>query len=69
VVIVLIFYINLIKYKDKINKQSFLPSSKNNMKKIVIFGKKKFICELKKVAVRGGKKTAEKVFCKEIKNK
>jgi hypothetical protein len=39
------------------------------MKKIVIFGKKKFICELKKVAVRGGKKTAEKVFCKEIKNK
>jgi|TARA_Y100000031_G_C8151539_1_gene352587 hypothetical protein len=38
------------------------------MKKIVTFGKRKFICELKKVAVRGGKFT-EKVFCKEVKKK
>jgi len=30
------------------------------------FGKKKFRCELKKVAVRGGKFT-EKVFCSEVK--
>ena len=37
------------------------------MKRIVKFGKRKFLCELKKVAVRGGKKFTEKVFCKEIK--
>ena len=39
------------------------------MKRIVKFGKRKFVCELKKVAVRGGQKTVEKVFCKEVKNK
>ena len=42
------------------------------MKKIVIFGKRKFICELKKVKVRSKKDGSqenyvEKVFCKEIK--
>lgn len=38
------------------------------MKQVVTFGKKKFICELKKVRVRGNKeKFIEKVFCKEIK--
>jgi len=36
------------------------------MKRIVRFGKRKFACELKKVAVRGGKFT-EKVFCRELK--
>ena len=40
------------------------------MKKIIIFGKKKFICELKKVRVKGKKEIyVEKVFCKEIKKK
>lgn len=38
------------------------------MKKTIIFGKKKFICELKKVRVRGNReKYIEKVFCREIK--
>ena len=38
------------------------------MKKLIIFGKKKFMCELKKVRVRGKKEIyVEKVFCKEIK--
>ena len=38
------------------------------MKKIVTFGKKKFICELKKVRVAGKQERyTEKVFCKEIK--
>ena len=37
------------------------------MKKIIYFGKRKFICELKEVAVRGGR-TIEKVFCREIKH-
>jgi hypothetical protein len=36
-------------------------------KKIICFGEKKFVCELKKVVVRGGG-TIEKVFCKEIKD-
>ncbi len=40
----------------------------NTMKRIVKFGKRKFICELKKVVVRGSK-TTDKVFCKEIKKK
>jgi len=35
------------------------------MIRIIKFGKRKFRCELKKVAVRGGKFT-EKVFCREI---
>ena len=38
------------------------------MKRIVKFGKKKFICELKKVRVSGkDERYTEKVFCKEIK--
>jgi hypothetical protein len=38
------------------------------MKKTVIFGSKKFICELKRVRVRGKKERyIEKVFCKEVK--
>lgn len=36
-------------------------------KRTICFGKRKFVCELKKVAVRGGR-TTEKVFCREIKN-
>ena len=36
------------------------------MKKLLKFGEKTFVCELKEVIVRGGK-TTEKVFCKEIK--
>ncbi len=39
------------------------------MKRIITFGKRKFICELKKVAVRGGNKYIEKVFCREVKIK
>lgn len=39
------------------------------MKRIVKFGKRKFICELKTVLVSGGKNTTKKVFCKEIKTK
>ncbi len=36
------------------------------MKRIVKFGKKRFLCELKKVRVRGKQeKYTEKVFCKE----
>jgi len=42
---------------------------RTKMKRIVKFGKKKFICELKKVLVRGGKKTIEKVFCREVRKK
>jgi len=37
-------------------------------KKIIYFGNRKFVCELKKVLVRGGE-TIEKVFCKEMKIK
>ena len=38
------------------------------MKKIIKFGKRKFICELKKVKVKGKpEKYVEKVFCREIK--
>ena len=37
-------------------------------KKIIYFGNKKFVCELKQVLVRGGRKTIEKVFCREIKD-
>ncbi len=44
--------------------------SKNKMKKIVTFGRKKFICELKKVRVKGKKeKHVERVFCRELKAK
>ena len=38
------------------------------MEKIIKFGKRKFICELKKVRVAGKQeKYTEKVFCREIK--
>ena len=40
------------------------------MKKIIKFGKRKFICELKKVKVRGKQdKYTEKVFCMGLKEK
>jgi len=63
-------YINLINYKPKVNKGNFLPMSKNKMKIIVKFGKKKFICELKKVRVSGKQERyTEKVFCREVRKK
>ena len=52
-------------YSIELFKYSFLLTK--YMGRIVKFGKKIFICELKKVVVRGGR-TIEKVFCKEIKN-
>jgi|TARA_Y100000031_G_C8143639_1_gene348826 hypothetical protein len=39
------------------------------MEQIITFGEKKFICELKKVRVKGiNERYTEKVFCREIKN-
>ena len=40
------------------------------MKMIVTFGRKKFVCELKKIRVKGKQeKYIEKVFCREVKSK
>ena len=37
------------------------------MKKILMFGKRMFLCELKKVRVRGNQERyTEKVFCREV---
>jgi len=64
-----VLYIDLINYKHGKYKLFIQSTIKNKMKRIIMFGRRKFICELKKVAVRGNKKTVEKVFCKEAKKK